>query len=195
LKRKEDNNSQDKSVEPVAIIGMAFHFPGDLSDEHSFCEALKEGRDAVGRLGRERWAVDELQHPKRSEPERSVTFSAGILSRIEEFDADFFGISPRQAEWLDPQQRLLLELAWEAMENSEQAPSLLAATNVAGSGGISGIDYGLRKLDDLSSLTAHQMTGNTLSRAANRISYVFDLCRPSVAMDTACSSSRRLYAN
>ena len=94
---------QKKSVAPIAIVGMAFRFPGDLSDEHSFWQALKEGRDAVGRIGHERWAVDEMEHPKRSEPGRSITFSAGVLSRIEEFDADFFGICPREAEWLDPQ--------------------------------------------------------------------------------------------
>lgn len=187
-----DNNLQTKSVAGkalVAIVGMAFRFPGDLSDEQNFWRALREGRDAVSRLGQERWAVDELQHPKRSEPGRSITFSAGVLSRIEEFDADFFGISPREAEWLDPQQRLLLELAWEAMENSGYAPSRLAGTNVAVYVGLSGIDYGIRTLDDLSSMTAHFMTGNAHSIAANRLSYVFDLHGPSVAMDTACSSS------
>ena len=55
--------------------------------------------------------------------------------------------------------------------------------------GISGLDYGMRVLDDLASITAHMMTGNTMSVAANRLSYVFDLHGPSVAVDTACSSS------
>lgn len=173
----------------VAIVGMAFRFPGDLNDESGFWQALKEGRDAVGRLGPERWAADELQHPKRSEPGRSITFSAGILSRIDEFDAEFFGISPREAAWLDPQQRLLLELAWEAMENGGHVPSSLAGSDCAVYVGISGLDYGIRGLDDLASMTAHSMTGNTLSIAANRLSYVFDLHGPSVAVDTACSSS------
>lgn len=168
---------------------MAFRFPGDLSDEQSFWQALKEGRDAVGQLGEERWAVDVLRHPKRSEPGRSITFSAGVLSRIDEFDANFFGISPREAAWLDPQQRLLLELAWEAMENGGYVPSRLAGSDCAVYVGISGLDYGIRGLDDLSSMTAHSMTGNTLSIAANRLSYVFDLHGPSVAVDTACSSS------
>lgn len=118
-----------------------------------------------------------------------MTFSAGVLSRIDEFDAGFFGISPREAAWLDPQQRLLLELAWEAMENGGMPPSHLAGSDCAVYVGISGLDYGIRGLDDLSSFSAHTMTGNTLSIAANRLSYVFDLHGPSMAIDTACSSS------
>lgn len=178
-----------KGVVPIAIVGMAFRFPGDLSDESSFWEALKQGKDAVGQLGNERWAAEELQHPKRSEPGRSITYSAGVLSRIDQFDANFFGISPREAAWLDPQQRLLLELAWEAMENGGHVPSSLAGSDCSVYVGISGLDYGIRGLDDLSSMTAYSMTGNTLSIAANRLSYVFDLRGPSLAVDTACSSS------
>ena len=175
--------------DPVAIIGLAFRFPGDLSDEHAFWQSLKDGRDLVGTIASDRWAVEELKHFSRSEPGRSVTFSAGVLSRVEEFDAAFFGISPREAAWLDPQQRLLLELAWEALENGGQVPSRLAGSDIAVYVGMSGFDYGQGALDDLASMTAHSMTGNTLSVAANRLSYVFDLHGPSLAVDTACSSS------
>ncbi len=68
-------------------------------------------------------------------------------------------------------------------------PSCLAGSDCAVYVGISGLDYGTRGLDDLASLSAHTMTGNTLSIAANRLSYVFDLHGPSMAVDTACSSS------
>ncbi len=157
-------------TDPIAIIGLAFRFPGDLSDEQTFWQSLKEGRDLVGTVSRDRWAVDELQHAKRSEPGRSITFSAGVLSRIDEFDAEFFGISPREASALDPQQRLLLELAWESMENAGCAPSVLAGSDCSVHIGISGLDYGIRGLDDLSHMGAHSMTGSTLSIAANRLS-------------------------
>ena len=173
----------------IAIIGVAFRFPGDLADEQGFWNALLERRDLVTEVDSSRWATDVLKHPKRKEAGRSVTFSAGLLSRIDEFDAGFFGISPREAAWLDPQQRLLLELAWESMENGGIRPSQIAGSDCAVYVGISGLDYGIRGLDDLASMTAHTMTGNTLSIAANRLSYVFDLHGPSMAIDTACSSS------
>jgi len=87
---------------------------------------LRRDRNLVGRIGPERWSTEVLHHPKRSEAGRSVTYAAGVLSRIDEFDAAFFGISPREAAWLDPQQRLLLELAWEAMESGGSSLSARA---------------------------------------------------------------------
>lgn len=176
-------------VQPVAIVGVAFRFPGDVTSGDELWGALCDGCDFVTQIDQSRWAVNVLQHPKRGEAGRSVTFSAGVLSRIDEFDAGFFGISPREAAWLDPQQRLLLELAWEATENAGMPPSQIAGSDCAVFVGISGFDYGMRGLDDLASFSAHTMTGNTLSIAANRLSYVFDLHGPSMAIDTACSSS------
>lgn len=173
----------------IAIIGLAFRFPGDLCAEDSFWDALKQKRDLVTQIPEDRWSTSELKHLKRSEHGRSITFSAGVLSRIDEFDAGFFGISPREAAWLDPQQRLLLELSWEAMENAGVMPSTMAGSDCAVYVGISSLDYGVRSLDDMASMSAHSMTGNTLSIAANRLSYVFDLRGPSLAVDTACSSS------
>lgn len=183
------NEIAHASSSPVAIIGLAFRFPGDLGDEVSFWDALRQKRDLVTQIPEDRWAAGELRHKKRSEPGRSITFSAGVLSRIDEFDAGFFGISPREAAWLDPQQRLLLELSWEAMENAGVPPSGLSGTDCAVYVGISSLDYGTRGLDDLAAMSSHSMTGNTLSIAANRLSYVFDLHGPSLAVDTACSSS------
>lgn len=179
----------ENNLNAIAVTGIAFRFPGDLADDASLWEALKQKRDQVTQVPGDRWASSELQSTKRSEPGRSITFSAGVLSRIDEFDAGFFGISPREAAWLDPQQRILLELSWEAMENAGLPPSGLSGTDCAVYVGISSLDYGTRVLDDLAAMSSHSMTGNTLSIAANRLSYVFDLHGPSLAVDTACSSS------
>lgn len=176
-------------VLPIAVVGFAFRFPLDQADEEEFWSALMRGQDFITEVPVQRWATDELQHPKRSEPGRSVTYAAGVLSRIDEFDAGFFGISPREAAWLDPQQRLLLELSWEALENAGVPPSELAGSDCSVHIGMSSLDYGSRAVDDLASLSSHTMTGNTLSLAANRISYALDLHGPSLAIDTACSSS------
>ena len=173
----------------IAIIGLALRFPGDLDSEDAFWSALECSKDLVTEVSPERWGTDVYSHPRRNEPGRSITFSAGLLSRIDEFDAAFFGISPREARQMDPQQRLLLEMTWEALENGGQIPDKLSGSDCAVYIGISGLDYGLRSIDDLSAIDAYSMTGNTLSIAANRISYVFDLHGPSMAIDTACSSS------
>lgn len=183
------NGTVDPVSSPIAIVGFSFRFPGDTDNETDLWEALRKKQDLITQIPADRWAVEELQHDKRSEPGRSITFAAGVLSRIDEFDANFFGISPREAVVLDPQQRLLLELSWEAMENAGVPPSSLAGSNCAVYIGISGFDYCLRQVDDLPEITSHSMTGSTLSIAANRLSYFFDLHGPSLAVDTACSSS------
>ncbi|WP_410474895.1 SDR family NAD(P)-dependent oxidoreductase [Guyparkeria sp. TX1] len=173
----------------VAIVGLAFRFPGDLSDPDALWSALMEGQDLVTEVPAERWATDTLRHDRRGEPGRSITYAAGVISDIDQFDPAFFGISPREAEKLDPQQRLMLELAWHALEDAGTPASRLAGSDCGVYLGISGLDYGIRSLDDLPSFDAYSMTGNTLSVAANRLSYVFDLHGPSLAVDTACSSS------
>lgn len=175
--------------EPIAIVGFAFRFPGDLDTEEALWQALKAGQDLVTEVPADRWATEALQHSHRKEPGRSITFSAGVRSRIDEFDAGFFGISPREAAWMDPQQRMLLELAWEALENAGQKPADIAGTDCAVYVGISSLDYGVRAMEDLAAISSNYMTGNTLSIVANRLSYVFDLRGPSVSVDTACSSS------
>lgn len=182
-------NPSPKNRQNIAIIGVALRLPGDLTDPDTFWDALLRGADLVTEVDGSRWATRALQHPRRSEPGRSVTFSAAVLSRIDAFDARFFGISPREAELLDPQQRLLLELAWEACEQANIPPRTLAGSDCGVFIGMSGIDYGMRLLADLSAIGTHAMTGNTLSIAANRLSYFLDLRGPSMAIDTACSSS------
>ncbi len=181
-------NTRNNSL-PIAIIGMAFRFPGDVHDESSMWHMLEDGMHGISRIPEERWPVEELQHARRTEPGRSVSFAAGVLSHVDQFDAGFFGISPRETSWIDPQQRLLLEMSYEAMEDAGMASSSLAGSRCGVYVGISGMDYGQHALEDLASMTAYSMTGNTLSIAANRISYVFDLHGPSMAVDTACSSS------
>ena len=182
-------SSAGARIDAIAVIGMAFRFPGDVHDEARMWNLLKNGKQGITRISDARWPVDALQHSDRSEPGRSVTFSAGVLSDIDQFDAAFFGISPREAAWLDPQQRLLLEMTYEALENAGVKPSSLAGSRCGVYVGISGLDYGQHALEDLASMSAYTMTGNTLSVAANRLSYVFDLHGPSMAVDTACSSS------
>ena len=41
-----------------------------------------------------------------------------VLEGSDLFDAEFFGLSVREAQILDPQQRIFLECAWEAMEHA-----------------------------------------------------------------------------
>lgn len=182
-------SSYSDKADAIAIIGFAMRFPANIKDEEGMWEALIKRKSFIRTVPEERWPTDVFQHPNRSEPGRSVTFAAGILDEAHLFDAAFFNISPREAAWMDPQQRLLLQMTQETLDNAGLTDKQYRGSQCGVYIGISGMDYGQNAIIDLSSLGPHSMTGNTLSIAANRISYLFDLHGPSLAIDTACSSS------
>jgi acyl transferase domain-containing protein len=90
---------------------------------------------------------------------------------------------------MDPQQRLLLEVSWEALENAGQTQQQLAGSQTGVFIGISNYDYSRLLFNHSVTTDPYSGTGNALSIAANRLSYVLDLRGPSWAVDTACSSS------
>ncbi|MGE8685919.1 MAG: SDR family NAD(P)-dependent oxidoreductase [Achromobacter sp.] len=171
----------------VALIGLSFRFPS--TDSARYWPDLLQGRDLVTEIDPGRWATDTYHHPLREHPGTSYSRAAGSLGDLSGFDAAFFGISPREAALMDPQQRMLLELAWETMENAGVKPSSLRGSDCGVYIGIASADYSHRVSEDLGVVDASFATGNATSIAANRISYFYDLRGPSLAMDTACSSS------
>src|SRR6266699_807346 len=174
--------------ESIAVVGASCRFPG-ADDVEKFWQLLASARDAVSRVGDERWSTRFYYHPNRSEPGKSYTWSAGLISGVDLFEPSFFGISPREAAQMDPQQRLLLELAWHAFEDAGIPPSKMTGSATGVYIGASATDYSDLRLGDPAGADSYFMTGSTLSILANRISYVFDLRGPSLAVDTACSSS------
>jgi len=171
----------------VAITGFSYRFPG--AEKERYWQDLLAGRNLVTEVDPIRWDRDSFLHANKNHPGTSYTFAAGSIGDVSGFDAGFFGISPREAALMDPQQRLLLEMSWEALENSGINPCSLRGSNCGVFIGIASADYSYRLADDLAAIDASVATGNTASIAANRLSYVLDLCGPSMAIDTACSSS------
>jgi len=171
----------------VAIIGFSFRFPS--TDFSRYWDDLLNGRNLVTSVDASRWAMEAFTHPSKTHPGTAYTFAAGSIGDVSKFDADFFGISPREAALMDPQQRLLLEMSWEAMENAGVKPSSLQGSRCGVFIGIASADYSYRMADDLAAIDTSMATGNTASIAANRLSYFYDLRGPSMAIDTACSSS------
>ncbi len=171
----------------IAITGFSFRLP--QTDHAQFWKDLIDGRDLVTQVAPDRWSQDVFLHPNRKHPGTAVTFAAGSLGDVSGFDAEFFGISPREAAQMDPQQRLLLEMSWEALENAGIRPSAVRGSNTGVFIGIASIDYAYRLAEDSAAFDASTATGNVASIAANRISLVFDFHGPSMALDTACSST------
>ncbi|EMB16809.1 type I polyketide synthase [Rhodopirellula europaea] len=186
-----DSGQSKSSVEPIAVVGVSCRFPG-APDLDAYWKVVSEGIDATSEIPPERWDVDSLYDPTGQKAGRMSVRRAGMVDNIDQFDPKFFGISPREAARMDPQQRLLLEVSWEAFEIAGIPVSSLAGTPVGAYVGIGGTDYS--KVPSTYDgyyqyIDAHVGTGNALSIAANRLSYIMDLRGPSMAIDTACSSS------
>jgi phthiocerol/phenolphthiocerol synthesis type-I polyketide synthase C len=177
------------SSEPIAIVGMACRYPGNANTPEQFWDLLISEHEGLEEVPASRWNIDDYYDPDPAIFGKMQTRRGGFVSRVSEFDAAFFNISPREAAAMDPQQRFLLETAWEALENAAILPSNLSGTATGVYIGISNNDYGRLTRTGQSNVDAYNATGNAFSIAANRLSYVLNLNGPSQAIDTACSSS------
>ena len=173
---------------PIAIIGAAARLPG-APDLARFADLLRQGMDAVTEVPDDRFEKPRWHHPRPGEAGRSYSFAAGTIGDIKGFDAEAFGLSPREIAEADPQQRLLLEVTREAFEDAGLRPEALAGRNIAVFVGGSSTDFAELRLDDPSAADRFHMTGNALSILSNRIGHVFDLRGGAQTIDTACSSS------
>jgi acyl transferase domain-containing protein/acyl-CoA synthetase (AMP-forming)/AMP-acid ligase II/NADPH:quinone reductase-like Zn-dependent oxidoreductase/NADP-dependent 3-hydroxy acid dehydrogenase YdfG/acyl carrier protein len=181
-------NGDDGTQEPVAILGMGCRFPG-APDPDALLEMLRTGGDGITEVPLDRWDADALFDPELKSPGKVRTRWGGFLDGIDQFDPQFFGITPREARSIDPHQRLLLEVAWEALEDGALDPHRMRGKDAGVFVGIGGIDYQARLARRLRMIDPHSGVGNSHSIAANRLSFLLDFHGPSVAVDTACSSA------
>lgn len=169
-----------EAQDAVAVVGMAGRFPGAESLDE-FWDLLADGRDAIGPAPLDRpflWAIDgEDPAP------------GGFLARpVDDFDADFFGMNPREAAFADPQQRLFLEVAWEAIEDAGLRPSTLAGSRCGVFAGVSNTDH-LAIIEHRRYLGPYAASGGSAAFVGNRLSYHLDLRGPSLVIDATCASS------
>ncbi|MGE2733503.1 sulfolipid-1 biosynthesis phthioceranic/hydroxyphthioceranic acid synthase [Mycolicibacterium vaccae] len=174
---------------PVAVIGMACRLPGGIDSPEQFWEALLRGDDLVTEIPPGRWDAEEYFDPEPGVPGRSVSKWGGFLSDFAGFDAEFFGITEREATAIDPQHRLLLETAWEAVEHAGIAPPTLGGSQTGVFMGLTHNDYTYLAADTGALEGPYGFTGTSFSLASGRIAYALNTRGPAVTVDTACSSS------
>lgn len=178
-------------MEAVAIIGMGCRFPG-APNPHAFWQLLCHGDDAITEVPTNRYDLAAVYDPQPATPGKVMSRYGGFLEQVDQFDAAFFGIAPREAAKMDPQHRLLMEVAWEAMEDAGQVPHTMTEEERLNIGCFIGIitgDYWDRQSHYPSDLDVYATTGSARSGAAGRISFSLDLMGTSFAIDAACSSS------
>lgn len=179
--------------DPIAIISMDCRYPGDISSADDLWRVVSDGLDLTSDFPTNRdWDIDALYDPDPDKSGTCVARRGGFLHDMADFDAEFFGMSPREALATDPQQRLLLETTYSLIERAGIAPSSLRGTLTSVFIGMIYADYASRfnhGKGEGHEHEAHLDIGSSPSVAAGRISYTFDLKGPSMAVDAACSSS------
>lgn len=177
------------SPEPVAIVGIGCRLAGNLTTPAALWSFLLDGRGDVREVPAERWEPYLRRDPRNAAVLRETTPWGTFLDDLAGFDAEFFGVSPREAELMDPQQRLALEVSWEALEHAGVPPRSLAGSDTAVLMGVNSDDYGKLIMEDLPGIEAWTGIGTSLCGIANRVSHLLDLRGPSVALDAACAAS------
>ena len=195
MNSREKFISKKESVKPnsqkVAIIGIGCRYPGHANNYENFWENLINGKDCLEETPKDRYNAKNFYSKDKAKQGRLTGGRGGYIDGFDQFDPDFFGIGPREAEYMDPQQRKLLEVAWEAMEDGGLHPSKMSGKNVGVFMGGFTLDYKIVQFSDLSfkGLAAHTATGTMMTLLSNRLSYCFNFNGPSMSVDTACSSS------
>ena len=177
--------------EPIAIIGMGCRYPGGVRTPEEFWHLLSSGEDILSDIPDDRWDFEAHFDPEITVPGKMYVRKGYYLDDIDQFDPQFFGLSPREAESLDPQQRLVMEVSWETLEHAGIAPSSLK-------GGKTGVFVG-QYWDDYSSQRIYSTDNREIDRyaqlsalrglTAGRICHLLDSHGPAIQLDTACSSS------
>ena len=179
---------KEKSVappktKPVAVIGLACHFPGAQNQE-VFWQNLSQGICSIKEVPKSRWNISQ-HYSSIAMPEKSISKWGGFIDNIEYFDPGYFGIAPEDALYIDPLLRQCLEVAVEALKDAGYHESDVAGRKA-------GVFIGSRVSNYsnyVGALKKNSITGLGQNFIAAMLAHVLNLTGPNLVVDTACSSS------
>jgi len=177
------------AFEPIAIVGMRGRFPG-ANDLETYWKNLAGGVESIADLSMEEIRAAGVPDTISRLP--GYVNRSPLLDHVDEFDAEFFGFSARDAALTDPQHRLFLETCWEALEDAGYDPATYpGAIGLFGGCEMSTYLYQLsQNRDALQYLDGMQlMVTNDKDHLCTQASYRLDLRGPSIAVQTTCSTS------
>lgn len=171
------------------MVGMACRVAGGVQSPEQLWDFLLAQEEGVGTIPPARWEAYYNRDPRNERILKEIPTGGYFVHNLDDFDPQFFGISPNEAKQMDPQQRLSLEVAWEALQDAGISAKSLKGTNTSVFWGVNSDDYARQILEDLPDVDAWMGIGTAYCGVPNRISYHLDLVGESTAVDAACASS------
>ena len=172
-----------REEELIAVVGLSGRFPGAKNIE-ALWDVLSAGKETLTEVPPERWDWRSYFRKPGDERNRIAGNRGGFIAGAEEFDPDFFDLSPRDAMLMDPRQRLLLQESWRALEDAGYVGKSVRGKPHGVFVGVEEGEYRHLLEDDEGFITG---THNGI--LAGRISYFLDWRGPNLALNTACSSA------
>lgn len=182
---------KNESAKPhkVAIIGMAGRFPKSTTLDE-FWNNLTQAVNTVETIPSVRWNADDHYAPQVGRViDKAASKWGGFIDALDDFDTEFFRMSKDEACKLDPQVKLALEMAWGALEDAGYTSQALNSHSVGVFMGTMSDDFTRVTLDAARAQLQYLGAGHVASEIANRLSFFLNLHGPSLAVQTACSSS------
>jgi acyl transferase domain-containing protein len=176
----------------IAVIGVSGRYPG-ADDVQALWENLLTGTDSITQIPEDRWGSGAFSRDsftaQKGVPGKAYCRWGGFIKGVDQFDPQFFNISPRMAGFIDPNVRLFLETVWNLLEETGYTRESLREVYESRVGVFVGATYQLYSAAaaNVAEDTATSLASN--SEIANRVSHFFDLRGPSIAIDTMSSSS------
>ncbi|AJQ95675.1 SDR family NAD(P)-dependent oxidoreductase [Gynuella sunshinyii] len=171
----------------IAIIGMDGRFP-ESEDVEAFWQTLRTGKNVITEIPADHWDYRPWYDEDREVADKTYCKWGSFVSGVDEFDAAFFNITPQEAAWMDPQMRLFLQSVYRCGEDA----GLINDIRGSDTGvfvGVCSHDYMDRVTELDAPMNPHLGTGTAQTVVANRVSFLLNLTGPSLAVNTACSSS------
>lgn len=183
---------KSKEKEKISIVGFSCRFPNGINSLQKLTQLLKNKESAVTEIPSDRFDIqtiyseDEMQDGKMS-----VRHGAFLKEDITQFDAGYFGITPREAKSIDPVHRMILELTQEALDDAGVPSESVKGGNISVYAAIGNSDYMQARLHsgNLRDVDMYDTTGVAYASASGRVSYLYDFQGPSFTIDATCTSA------
>ncbi|TXH70589.1 MAG: SDR family NAD(P)-dependent oxidoreductase [Lysobacteraceae bacterium] len=190
---KETARKTQVECRRIAIIGVHGRYPHSETLDQYWAN-LRDGRDLIDQVPADRWRYEDFYDPDPAAAAHGKIYCkwGAFVADHDKFDAEFFNILGDEADIIDPQERLALESAWAAIEDAGYTRERLKRHYAKGRSADVGVFVGVttNTYPLLTTEAGEAMRASAMPWSiANRISYFFDFCGPSIPIDTACSSS------